>query len=156
MKVILPLLFICFISIGIASAQLSFPKGFHLVAGENFSGEEDVYTNNKYSFVTHKIFREYDYKGNDKGVQKYMTEFFRFPFYLTKDSLCWGTGKVGSFYSYVIVSWDAEVIELTSRVNDEEFSSYSKWLLATCRQYKKEGKSFMFPMGRERKTKYKF
>lgn len=127
-------------------SQLSFPKGFHLVPGENLSGDDDVYTNGKYSFDTHKIFRDYDYKGNDEGVRKYVTDFFGFPFHLTKDSLCWGTGKSNNLYCYIVVTKSAEVIELYSATNDAGFSYYSKWLLDTIRKYEKEGKVAIFPM----------
>jgi hypothetical protein len=129
-----------------ASAQLSFPKGFHLVAGENLSGQDDVYTNGRYSFRTHQLFRDYDYIGNDKGVKKVVSDFFKFPFYLTKDGLCWGTGKSEGTYSYVVVTWDGEIIELFSPYNDKDFVTYSKWLLSTIRTCRKEGKLIMFPI----------
>src|ERR1043165_1209308 len=115
----------------LASAQLSFPKGFRLIKGENLSGEDDVYTNGRYSFQTHKLFRDYDYKGNDEGVKRQASAFFGFPFYITKDGLCWGTGKTQNMYSYVVVTKDGEVIELSSPYNDGGFSQYSKWLLST-------------------------
>jgi hypothetical protein len=131
---------------GCASAQLSFPKGFRLVDGGNLSGQDDVYTNGRYSFQTHQLFREYDYKGNDEGVKKVVRDFFKFPFYLTKDSLCWGTGKMEGLYSYVVVTWDREIIELSSPYNDKGFSDYSKWLLTTVRNYRRERKLIMFPI----------
>ncbi len=78
-----------------------------------------------------------------------MADFFGIPFDLTKDSLCRGTGKIGEFYCYIIVAWNAEVIELDSKQNDSMFSYYSKWLLSTSREYRKEGRSIIFPMKRK-------
>jgi hypothetical protein len=130
----------------IASAQLSFPKGFYLIKGENLSGQDDVYTNGRYSFQTHDLFRDYEYHGNDEGVKKYASAFFRFPFYITKDSLCWGSGKSRNIYAYVVVTKHGEVIELSSSYNDKGFAEYSKWLLSTIRTYYKKGKLIMFPI----------
>ena len=129
-----------------ASAQLSFPKGFRLIDGGNLSGQDDVYTNGRYSFQTHNLFIDYDYQGNDEGVKKKASEFFNFPFYLTKDSLCWGTGNNEGFYSYVVVAWGGYVIELSSPYNDKGFSDYSRWLLSTVRYYRKKGRLIMFPI----------
>lgn len=130
-----------------ASAQLSFPKGFKSVQGENGSGEDDVYTNGRYSFQTHQMFRSYDnYVENDENFRKYVSESFGFHFYQTKDGLLWGTGKVKSVYSYIIVTWYGEAIELFSTHNDKGFSQYSRWLLNTLRTYHREGKAAVFPM----------
>jgi hypothetical protein len=130
-----------------ASAQLSFPKGFELIKGENLTGEDDVYSNGKYSFLVHEVFRAYDsYKDNDERFAKFVGNSFGFRFYLTKDGLCRGTGKVKGIYSYVVVTWDGVAIELSSVYKDTDFSNYSKWLLSTVRKYRKEGKPIMFPM----------
>ncbi len=109
------------------------------------TGELDVYTNGTYTFETHKLFRDYNYKRNDEGVKKVAGEFFGFAFYITRDGLCWGTGRYRNGYSYVIVTWDGEVIELSAKNNESGFSRYSKWLLFTIRRYHKQGKLIMFP-----------
>ncbi|MFI5155927.1 MAG: hypothetical protein ACHQEM_07060 [Chitinophagales bacterium] len=127
-------------------SQLKFPKGFQLVDGENLSGQDDIYTNGKYSFQSHQFFRDYDFWGNNDSVKAYMTGILGFPFHLTKDSLYWGTGKIQGFYSYVVVSWDADVFELFSKYDDSGFSYYSGWLISTMRKYKKQGKLIMFPI----------
>ena len=138
----------CFLfSTFFTSAQLFFPKGFQLVQGENLSGEDDIYTNGRYSFQTHQLFRAYDnYIGNDENFRKYVSEALGVHFYQTKDGLLWGTGRVKSVYSYIIVTWNGEAIELFSAHNDKEFSQYSKWLLNTLRSYHQKGKTVMFPM----------
>jgi hypothetical protein len=138
-------IFVFLFSVVCSSAQLSFPKGFKLIAGENPSGEDDVYTNGRYSFQTHNITRAYDYKVNDEKFKEYVTRDFGFQFYLTKDSLLWGTGKINDTYSYVVISREGSDFELFSTYNDPQFSHYSKWLLATIREYHKKGKSTSFP-----------
>jgi len=143
MRIILTILFV--ISSSIAFSQLKFPKEFKLIKGDNGAGDDDIYTDGQYAFDTHQLFRDYDYHGNDDSVKSYMTDFFGFPFKITKDSLCWGTGKKDGFYSYVVVTWQAEVFELYSVHNDSKFSYYSNWLLSTIREYKKEGKDPYFP-----------
>ncbi|MEI9934149.1 MAG: hypothetical protein WDM71_04720 [Ferruginibacter sp.] len=144
-NIILAILFV-FLSSS-SFSQLQFPKDFKLIKGDNGAGDDDIYTNGRYSFDTHKLFREYDnYKGNDDSVKNYMSEFFGFPFHLTKDGLCWGTGKYEGSYSYVVVTSGAELFELYSKYNDTGFSFYSGWLLSTIREYKKEGKDPYFPM----------
>jgi hypothetical protein len=130
----------------IASAQLKFPKGLHLVDGGNLSGQDYIYTNGKNFFQSHQIFRDYDYRGNDEEVKKKVTDFFGYTFYLTKDSLLWGTGKREGYYSYAIVSWGGDIFELYSKYNDRGFSNYSKWLIDTIRNYRKKGKLIMFPI----------
>ena len=139
------LLLFCAIS---TSAQLSFPQGFKQIMGENGTGIEDVYTNGRYSFLTRRQPVSYDDSvwNNTKFQQQYFSAVFGFPFYRTKDSLWWGTGKVGNFYSYVVADRGGSPIELTSMYNDSGFSYYSKWLLSTIREYRRKGKIIMFPM----------
>lgn len=127
--------------------QITFPKGFKLIAGDNLTGEDDRYTNGKDVFLTYPLFRPFDnYTWNDDQFKQYVTDYFGFPFYRTKDSLLWGTGQRGKFYSYVVVSQGGQGFELSSQYNDTDFSNYSKWLINTMRDYDKKGKAFMFPM----------
>jgi len=58
----------------------------------------------------------------------------------------WGTGKIGDVYSYVIVDWEGDAVELISYYNDSGFSYYSRWLLSIIRKYHKNGKAIVFPM----------
>jgi hypothetical protein len=126
--------------------QASFPKGFTLIAGDHPLGEDDRYSNGKDVFQTHLFFRSYDdYTWNDDKVKKRISEGYGFPVYRTADSLLWGTGKKGELYTYIVVDWGGEIFELFSRVNDADFSTYSKWLLTSIREYRKQGKWFVFP-----------
>ncbi|MBC9931193.1 hypothetical protein [Chitinophaga qingshengii] len=125
------------------SAQISFPKGFKLIEGENWAGEDDRYSNGKYVFQTRFLFRHYEIWNNDQ-VRQDLSKGYGFPFYQTQDSLLWGTGKDGGFYSYVVVTWNGEAIELFSKDNDADFANYSKWLITTIREYRKKGKVFSF------------
>ena len=130
-----------------ASAQLTFPNGFKRIKGERGSGVDDVYSNGRYSFRFHRESFFYDdYTTNDEKLKNYVSKDFGFPFYLTKDSLLWGTGKSGDVYSYVIVDRGGEAIELISYYNDSGFSYYSRWLLSILRSYQKNGRAIMFPM----------
>jgi hypothetical protein len=131
----------------VASAQLSFPKGFKRVKGENLTGVDDVYSNGRYSFQTHRVSVAYDqYTGNDEAFSRYVSTDFGFPFHRTKDGLLWGTGKSGGFYSYIVVDWSGDAFELFSKYDDEGFSFYSRWLLSTIRGMHREGKMIIFPM----------
>jgi hypothetical protein len=126
--------------------QASFPTGFKLTKGDNPMGEDDRYSNGKDVFQTHLYWRSYDdYTWNDENYKQYVAEAFGFPLYRTTDSLLWGTGKTDGFYSYVVVNWGGEVFELFSKYNDADFSYYSKWLISSIREYRKKGKSFIFP-----------
>jgi len=59
--------------------QVSFPAGFRLVKGSNPLGEDDMYTNGKYSFQSHLFFRSYDeYSWNDEKFKQYVREAFGF------------------------------------------------------------------------------
>jgi hypothetical protein len=127
-------------------SQLQFPKEFKLIKGENGSGEDDIYTDGRYSFDTHTIFRGYDFKKINDSVKQFVSDFFGYPFHISRDGLCWGTGRYSGFYSYVVVDWSGNLVELYSKYNDEKFSYYSNWLLSTIRQYKKEDKSSYFPI----------
>jgi len=98
-----------------------------------------------FSFIGHHSFYD-DYKTNDEKFKKYVGKDFGFPFYETKDSLLWGTGKIGDVYSYVIVDWEGDAVELISYYNDSGFSYYSRWLLSIIRKYHKNGKAIVFPM----------
>ncbi|UYQ94996.1 hypothetical protein MKQ68_07800 [Chitinophaga horti] len=127
--------------------QISFPKGFKLIAGDNLTGEDDRYSNGKYVFATYPLFRPFeDDIWKDDQFKKHVADYFGFPFYQTRDSLLWGTGKKGDVYSYVIVDKGGQGFELYSRYNDADFAHHSKWLLNTMREYRKKGKLFIFPM----------
>ena len=128
-----------------AFSEFRAPKGFHVVRGENGDGDDDTYTNGRYTFASHKLFREYDYNANDTATRTRMREFFGFPFYYTKDGLCWGTGYSQGTYSYVVIQ-GGEVIELYARTKDSGFAYYSKWLLSVARAYNKSGDLIIFPM----------
>ncbi|NML37254.1 hypothetical protein HHL17_08585 [Chitinophaga sp. G-6-1-13] len=126
--------------------QVSFPAGFKLIESDNLTGEDDRYSNGKYVFQTHLLFRPYDdYTWNDEKFKQYVADGFGFPFYLTRDSLLWGTGKTNGFYSYIVVDWGGEAFELFSKYNDEDFAYYSKWLISSIREYRNKGKMFRFP-----------
>lgn len=127
--------------------QASFPKGFKLIEGDNLTGEDDRYSNGKDVFQMHMYFRSYDgdYSWNDDKYKQHIAEGIGYPLYRTMDSLLWGTGKINGFYSYMVVDWNGEVFELFSKYNDADFSYYSKWLIASIREYRKRGKMFMFP-----------
>lgn len=127
-------------------AQATFPPGFKLIAGDNPMGEDDRYSNGKDVFQTHLFFRSYDnYEWNDDKVKEQISKGYGFPVYRTTDSLLWGTGKSGELYMYIVVDWGGEIFELFSRQNDADFSTYSKWLLTSIRDYRKKGKAFVFP-----------
>ncbi len=131
-----------------ALAQISFPKGFKQIKGELGSGLDDVYSNGRYAFSTRREFLAYDeYKTNDAKFKMYVSNAYGFPFFQTKDSLLWGTGKSddGIFY-YVVVDWGGEAYILHSYFNDSGFSYYSKWLIMSIREYRKKGKLFVFPL----------
>jgi hypothetical protein len=116
---------------------MSFPKDFKRIKGENLTSIDDVY----------RVSVAYqDYKTNNEKFKKYVSEDFGFPFYQTKDSLLWGTGKVGHVYSYIVVDWGGQAFELFSNFNDNGFSHYSRWLLSTIRKHHKNGKLIMFQM----------
>ncbi|WP_429044195.1 hypothetical protein [Chitinophaga sp. W3I9] len=53
----------------------------------------------------HFFFRAYDsdYNWNDDNYKKFMAEAFGYPMYRTTDSLLWSAGKIGEYYSYVVV-----------------------------------------------------
>lgn len=57
MKYVLSLLLLLFA--GTSSGQISFPKGFRLIKGSTAPGEDDIYTNGKYSFPSRLFFRSY-------------------------------------------------------------------------------------------------
>jgi len=126
--------------------QAIFPKGFKLIEGDNLTGEDDRYSNGKDVFQIHMYFRTYDgdYNGNDDKYKQHIAERIGYQMYRTSDSLLWGTGKIGEYYSYVVVDWHGEVFELFSKCNDADFSYYSKWLISSIREYRKKGKMFMF------------
>lgn len=129
-----------------AFGQAVFPTGFKLIEGSHPLGEDDRYTNGKDAFQTHLYWRSFDdYKWNDDQYKKYVADAYGFELYRTKDSLLWGTGVNEGFYTYVVVDWGGEVFELYSKVNDADFSTYSKWLLSSIREYRKQGKWFIFP-----------
>src|SRR5689334_14473068 len=113
-----------FLSAGNILGQIPFPKGFRLVKGESTVGLDDVYTNGKYVFQTHRT-GAYP----DSNITKALNESFGFQFHQTKDSILWGTGRVNNGFSYVV--FGGELIELSSPKNDSGFSYYSKWLLLT-------------------------
>ena len=92
-------------------AQLSFPKGFKRIKGENLTGIEDIYSNGRYSFQARNLAPNNESEWNDKKFQKFLSEDFGFPFYQTKDSLLWGTGKVGDYYSYIVVDWGGQAYD---------------------------------------------
>lgn len=126
--------------------QAVFPKGFKLIAGDHPLGEDDRYSNGKDVIQTHLFFRSYDnYEWNDDKVKKEISEGYGFPLYRTADSLLWGTGKKDELYFYIVVDWGGEIFELFSRQNDADFSTYSKWLISSIRDYRKKGKWFVFP-----------
>lgn len=129
--------------------QASFPTGFKLIKGDNFSGEDDRYSNGKDIFQMHSFFRSYDgdYTWNDEKYKQHIAEGIGYPIYRTTDSLLWGTGKIDGYYSYVVVDWNGAVLELFSKYNDADFSYYSKWLISSIREYRKKGKIFMFLRG---------
>ena len=53
-----------------AFSQIHFPEEFKLIKGDNGAGEDGIYTDGRYSFDTHKLFRDYDnYKSNDDGIK---------------------------------------------------------------------------------------
>ena len=127
--------------------QISFPKGFEIIADDNRTGDYDKYTNGKHVFVTYPFFRPFDGDlWKDDEFKNSVIRYFGFPFYQTRDSILWGTGQRGKFYSYVIVDRGGQGFELYSQYNDADFANYSKWLINTMREYRKEGKSFRFPM----------
>lgn len=125
--------------------KISFPKGFEVTEGDNLMGEDDSYSNGKDVFRTYPLFRPVDYTWNNDEFKQYVTDYFGFPFYRTKDSLLWGTGQRGKFYSYVVVDIGGQGFELCSRYNDADFANYSKWLISTMREYRKKKKLFLFP-----------
>lgn len=126
--------------------QVSFPNGFKLIEGDNLMGEDDNYSNGKDVFRTYPLFRSFDdYTWNDDKFKQYVVDYFGFPFYRTKDSLLWGTGQKGGFYSYVVVDKGGQGFELYSQYNDTDFANYSKWLITSMREYRKKGKLFVFP-----------
>lgn len=138
--------FLCLLCTLTTVGQISFPRGFKLIQGDNISGEFDKYSDGKDVFEAHLLFRPYgDCTWNDDRFKQYVTDAFGFPFYRTQDSLLWGTGKVNGYYSYVVVNWGGEATELSSRVNDADFAYYSKWLINAIREYRKKGKMFIFP-----------
>ncbi|RFS20507.1 hypothetical protein DVR12_18230 [Chitinophaga silvatica] len=130
-----------------ALGQTSFPAGFKLIKGDNPMGDHDRYSNGKYVFQSHLYWRSYDdYTWNDEKYKQYVAEGLGYPFYQTKDSLLWGTGKTtDGLYSYSVVDYNGEVYELFSQYNDADFSKYSKWLISSIREYRKQGKVFIFP-----------
>lgn len=126
--------------------QATFPAGFKLIEDDNATGEDDRYSNGKDVFQMHMYFRAYDgdYDWNDDKYKQFIAESIGYPVYRTTDSLLWGTGKVGEYYSYLVVDRNGEVFELFSKYNDADFATYSKWLLSSVRTYRKNGKIFMF------------
>lgn len=126
--------------------QASFPKGFKLIKGDHPLGEDDRYSNGKDVFQTRLFFRSYDnYTWNDDKVKQQISQGYGFPLYRTADSLLWGTGKRDELYFYIVVDWGGEILELFSRENDADFSTYSKWLITSVREYRKKGRLFIFP-----------
>jgi hypothetical protein len=152
-NLILPfILTVLFISFSSASfSQIRFPKEFKLVKDETGPVGYDEYTNGRYSFDRHRLFVEVEYKPFNDSVKNFLSNYFGFPFHITKDGLYWGTGKANGLYSYVVITWESENIELYSQHNDSGFSYYSKWLLATIRDYRKKGKSSYFPWSKNDK-----
>ncbi len=144
MRILLSAIFI-FIST-IAFSQIRFPKNFKLIKGDNGSGRDDIYTDGKYSFDTHQLFTDFEFKIGNDSTRKYASDFFGFPFHLTKDSLYLGTGIREGFYTYVVITWSGENIELYSKYYDSTFAYYSMWLISTIREYRKEGKVAFFPI----------
>lgn len=104
-------------------AQIAFPKGFRLVKGEALSGEEDSYTDGRYTF---QVFRT-GWLEADSDLKK------TYGYHQTKDSLYWSTGKSEGRYFYKV--YNGELVQVCSRYNDSGFSAYSKWLLSTMRKY---------------------
>lgn len=126
--------------------QITFPAGFRLLKGSTALGEDDLYTNGRYFLQSHLLFRSYDeYSWNDEKFKLYVSGTFGYPFYRTKDSLLWGTGKIAKSYSYIVVDWGGEAFELFSEYSDAGFSYYSTWLLSSIRDYRRSGKRFVFP-----------
>lgn len=132
--------------------QIKFPAGFRRIEGENGDGRDDYYyTDGRYFFDTYNIAVSYDdFKKNDDSVKNYLSVNFGFPFHITKDGLCWGTGVKDGFYSYIVMTSTGADIELYSKFNDSAFSNYSVWLITTIREYKKKGKDAYFPIGNGR------
>ncbi|WP_146616153.1 hypothetical protein [Chitinophaga dinghuensis] len=138
--------FLLLICVTTTYGQISFPKGFKLIKGDNLMGEDDRYSNGKDVFQTHLFWRSYDnYTWNDDNVKLDISKGYGFPMYRTTDSLLWGTGKTDELYFYVVVDWNGEIFELFSRENDADFAGYSKWLITSMREYRKKGKTFLFP-----------
>jgi hypothetical protein len=144
MRISLTAIFILFSTA--AFSQIQFPKGFKLIKGENDAARDDIYTDGIHAFDTHQVFVDFSFTRNNDSSVKYVSDYFGFPFHLTKDSLCWGTGIRQGFYLYVVITWGGENIELYSKYNDDKFAYYSKWLITTIRNYRKEGKDAYFPI----------
>lgn len=125
--------------------EFRFPKEFKLIKGERGSDADDQYSNGKYIFDQQLMFVDHEFTRNDDSVKNYMSHSFGFPFRLTKDGLCWGTGKKEGYYSYIVITSHGTVFELYSTYNDNGFSSWSVWLLKNIRAYEKTGKSAYFP-----------
>jgi hypothetical protein len=129
------------------SAQITFPKGFKQIKGERGSGLDDVYFNGRYAFSTSNEFNAYDhFDPTNDSVRNYLRSEYGVSFHLTRDSLLWGTGKFEGAFKYIIVDQGGQEFILQSYYNDEGFSSYSIWLITSLREYRKDGKAFMFPM----------
>jgi hypothetical protein len=145
-KVLFCIIAISCCSLGLSFGQIRFPKSFKRISGELGSGRADQFINGKYIFDTNMLLIAGEVPDNLDSVKKYLSKVYGFPFSITKDNICWGTGLFEGDYYYVTVDKSMSLIELYAPKNDQAFSSWSKWLLTTIRKYQRQGKVTGFPL----------
>jgi hypothetical protein len=152
------LLIICFFVCPFTYAQINLPKNFKLVKGPSPIGRDDYYTDGQNTF-SHDTPFQADQPASNNDITNFLSHSYHVPFSKTKDGLFCGTGFTDFFigdklfkkYIYVIVANSTATI-LSSKTNDSQFSTYSKWLLNSVRSNISNGHDLVFKLNLENKT----
>ena len=126
------------------NAQIKYPKSFKLIHGESPAGRDDYYTDGKHKISSDTPFQADGMPENSTLAKQALADEYGIAFNTTKDNLFYGTGYSKGSFKYIIVSHSIAFI-LSSRINDESFSKYSKWLLSAIRKEIARGSEISFP-----------
>jgi hypothetical protein len=125
-----------------SSAQMKVPKNFYLVEGNRQAGTEDYFTDGQF-----RLFEDNPFQGDqaftDEGKMKILTAHYGISFNKLQKNFYYGNGYSDHLFKYVVVLNGFAYI-LTSKMNNQGFANYSKWLLGQIRFHQSEGDRMYF------------
>lgn len=125
-----------------SSAQIKVPKNFYLVKGDRQVGTEDYFTDGQFRLFEDNPFQA-DQAFTDEGIMEVLTSHYGISFNKLRKNFYYGNGYSQHKFIYVVVLNRFAYI-LTSKMNNQGFANYSKWLLGQISFHQSEGDRMYF------------